>query len=152
MAIVMDMAKEFGYHVSAFHHAVEAYKIGDLLKANGTCAAVWADWWGFKMESYDAISENLPLLENAGACVMIHSDDANGIQRLNQEAAKAIKYGGVPANEAIKFVTLNPAQQLRIEKYVGSIDPGKQADLAIWNGPPLSNFSRCEQTRIEGRK
>src|SRR6202008_804761 len=84
MANVIDMAKEFGYHVAAFHHAVEAYKIADLLKANNVCAAVWAGWYGFKMESYDGIPENLALLQKAGVCVMIHSDDQNGIQRLNQ--------------------------------------------------------------------
>jgi hypothetical protein len=93
MAIVIDMAKEFGYHVTAFHHAVEAYKIADLLKANNTCAAVWADWYGFKMEAYDGIPENLAILEKEGACAMIHSDDENGIQRLNQEVAKARAVG-----------------------------------------------------------
>ncbi|MFM5923701.1 MAG: amidohydrolase, partial [Novosphingobium sp.] len=89
MALVLDMAKEAGYKVAAFHHAVESYKIGDLLKANDVCSAIWADWWGFKMESYDAVPENAGLLHKAGACVVIHSDDDNGIQRLNQEAAKA---------------------------------------------------------------
>ena len=93
MANVIDMAKEFGYKVTAFHHAVEAYKIADLLKANGICAAVWADWYGFKMESFDGIGENLALLQKAGACAMIHSDDENGIQRLNQEVAKALAVG-----------------------------------------------------------
>ena len=117
MAIVMDMAKEFGYKVSAFHHAVEAYKIGDLLKANGTCAAVWADWYGFKMESYDGIHENLALLHKAGACVMIHSDDANGIQRLNQEVAKALAAGrraGIQVSDemAWTWLSLNPAKAL----------------------------------------
>ena len=93
MAIVIDMAKEFGYHVTAFHHAVEAYKIADLLRDNDICAAMWADWYGFKMEAYDAIHENIALVHNAGACAMIHSDDPNGIQRLNQEAAKALAAG-----------------------------------------------------------
>ena len=93
MALVLDMAKEFGYKVSTFHHAVEAYKIGDLLQENGVCSAVWADWWGFKMEAYDAIPENAAILQNAGACVIIHSDDENQIQRLNQEAAKALADG-----------------------------------------------------------
>src|SRR3546814_6986173 len=88
MAIVVDMAKEFGYKVAAFHHAVEAYKIADLLRDNGICAAMWADWWGFKMESYDAIPENIALVQNAGACAIVHSDDENGIQRLNQERSE----------------------------------------------------------------
>ena len=86
-------ASEFGYQIASFHHAVEAYKIADLLRDNGTCAAMWADWWGFKMEAYDAINENIPLVHNAGACAIVHSDDANGIQRLNQEAAKALADG-----------------------------------------------------------
>jgi hypothetical protein len=118
MAIVLDMAKEFGYKVGTFHHAVEAYKIADLLKANGTCAAVWADWWGFKMESYDAISENLAVLEREGACGMIHSDDANGIQRLNQEIAKvraAAKRAGftIPEEIAWKWVGDHAGQGAR---------------------------------------
>ena len=99
MAIMIDMSKEFGYKITAFHHAVEAYKIADLLAANNICAAMWADWYGFKMESYDAVKENIPLVHNAGACAIVHSDDANGIQRLNQEAAKALADGiraGIP--------------------------------------------------------
>ena len=155
MAIVMDMAKEFGYKVSAFHHAVEAYKIGDLLKANGTCAAVWADWWGFKMESYDAISENLALLQKAGACGMIHSDDANGIQRLNQEVAKALAAGrraGIDISDATAWtwLTINPAKALGIADKTGSLKAGKMADLVLWNGNPFSVYSRPEKVWIDG--
>ncbi|PTS79582.1 amidohydrolase, partial [Sphingomonas sp. HMWF008] len=142
MAIVMDMAKEFGYHVSAFHHAVEAYKIADILKAEGTCAAVWADWWGFKMESYDAIGENLALLQKNGACAMIHSDDANGIQRLNQEVAKALASGrraGINISDAVAWtwLTYNPAKALGIADKTGSLKPGKMADVVLWNGNPF---------------
>ncbi|MEG3123922.1 amidohydrolase [Sphingomonas sp. GB1N7] len=155
MAIVLDMAKEFGYHVGAFHHAVEAYKIGDLLKANGTCAAVWADWWGFKMESYDAISENLALLQNAGACAMIHSDDENGIQRLNQEVAKALAAGrraGIQISDATawEWLTINPAKALGIADKTGSLKPGKMADVVLWNGNPFSVYSRPEKVWIDG--
>jgi imidazolonepropionase-like amidohydrolase len=155
MGIVMDMAKEFGYHVSAFHHAVEAYKIGDLLKANGTCAAVWADWWGFKMESYDAISENLALLQKAGACAMIHSDDANGIQRLNQEVAKALAAGrkrGIDISDAVawEWLTINPAKALGIADKTGSLKPGKMADVVLWNGNPFSVYTRPEKVWIDG--
>ena len=155
MAIVMDMAKEFGYHVSAFHHAVEAYKIGDLLKANDTCAAVWADWWGFKMESYDAIGENLALLENAGACAMIHSDDQNGIQRLNQEVAKALAAGrraGIQISNAAawKWLSYNPAKALGIADQTGSLKPGKMADVVLWNNDPFSVYSRPEKVWIDG--
>ena len=155
MAIVMDMAKEFGYHVSAFHHAVEAYKIADLLKANNTCAAVWADWWGFKMEAYDAINENLAILEKQGACAMIHSDDENGIQRLNQEIAKARVAGiraGYPISEetAWKWVGINPAKALGIADRTGSIKPGKMADLVLWNGNPFSVYTRPQIVWIDG--
>ncbi len=155
MAIVLDMAKEFGYKVTAFHHAVEAYKIGDLLKANGTCAAVWADWWGFKMESYDAISENLPLLHKAGACAMIHSDDANGIQRLNQEVAKALAAGrraGIDISDATAWtwLTYNPAKALGIADKTGSLKPGKMADVVLWNGNPFSVYARPDKVWIDG--
>jgi imidazolonepropionase-like amidohydrolase len=155
MAIVLDMAKEFGYHVGAFHHAVEAYKIADLLKASGTCAAVWADWWGFKMEAYDAISENLALLQNAGACAMIHSDDENGIQRLNQEVGKALAAGrraGIQISDATAWtwLTINPARALGIDDKTGSLRPGKMADLVLWNGNPFSVYSRPEKVWIDG--
>ena len=155
MAIVMDMAKEFGYHVSAFHHAVEAYKIADLLKANNTCAAVWADWWGFKMEAYDAIGENLAILEKEGVCAMIHSDDDDGTQRLNQEVSKARQSGlhaGIDISEerAWKWLAINPARALGIADVTGSIKPGKMADLVLWNGDPLSVYTRPEKVWVDG--
>ncbi len=155
MAIVLDMAKEFGYKVTAFHHAVEAYKIGDLLKANGACAAVWADWYGFKMESFDGIGENLALLEKAGACGMIHSDDANGIQRLNQEVAKALASGrraGVAVSDeaAWRWLTINPAKALGIADKTGSLKPGKMADAVLWNGNPFSVYTRPEKVWVDG--
>ena len=155
MAVVLDMGKEFGYKVSTFHHAVEAYKIGDLLAATGTCSAVWADWWGFKMEAYDGIPENAGILFKAGACVVIHSDDENGIQRLNQEAAKAqgdAKRIGVvvPDGEVIRWLTLNPAKAIGIDKLTGSLEPGKGADLVLWNGNPLSVYSRPEKVWVDG--
>ena len=155
MALVLDMAKEFGYKVSAFHHAVESYKIGDLLKENDVCSAVWADWWGFKMESYDAIPENAGLLYKAGACVVIHSDDENGIQRLNQEAAKAqgsARRAGIaiPDAEVIRWLTLNAAKAVGIEKLTGSLEAGKAADVVLWNGNPLSTYSRPDRVWIDG--
>ena len=155
MAQVIDMAKEFGYKVTAFHHAVEAYKIADLLKDNGICAAIWADWWGFKMEAFDGIPENAALLADAGACVIIHSDDANGIQRLNQEAAKARAAGrrigiDVSDGQVIRWITLNPAKALGIDKQTGSLAPGKMGDLVLWNGNPLSVYSRPEKVWIDG--
>ena len=155
MAIVLDMAKEFGYKVAAFHHAVESYKIADLLRDNGVCSAVWADWWGFKMEAYDAIPENAAILQNAGACVIIHSDDENQIQRLNQEAAKAQADGrrmgiNISDAEVIKWLTYNPAKALGIEDKTGSLKPGKMADLVLWNGNPLSVYSRPDKVWIDG--
>src|SRR3546814_411318 len=120
MAIVIDMAKEFGYRVAAFHHAVESYKIADLLRDNGICSAMWADWWGFKMESYDAIWENVAMVENAGACAIVHSDDENGIQRLNQEASKAMAAGRragieVSTEKAWTWLAITPDRALGIE-------------------------------------
>jgi imidazolonepropionase-like amidohydrolase len=155
MAIVMDMAKEFGYKVTAFHHAVEAYKIADLLRQNDVCAAVWADWWGFKMEAYDAINENMPLLQKAGACVITHSDDANGIQRLNQEAAKALANGrrmgiNIPDEVAWEWLSINPAKALGIADKTGSLKPGKMADVVLWNGNPFSVYTRPEKVWIDG--
>ncbi len=142
MALVLDMADEFGYEVTAFHHAVEAYKIADLLRENEVCSAVWADWYGFKMEAYDAIPENAALLQQAGACVVIHSDDENGIQRLNQEAAKAQADGrrmGIDIADAdvISWITLNAARAMGIADMTGSLEAGKMADIVLWNGDPL---------------
>lgn len=155
MAQVIDMSKEFGYHVSAFHHAVEAYKIGDLLKENDICAAVWADWYGFKMEAYDGIPENAALLQDAGACVIIHSDDEYGIQRLNQEAAKARGAGRrmgiqIPDGQVVRWFTLNPAHAMGIDKMTGSLTPGKMGDVVLWNGNPLSSYSRPEKVWVDG--
>jgi imidazolonepropionase-like amidohydrolase len=155
MALVLDMAKEFGYKVSTFHHAVESYKIADLLRDNGVCSAVWADWWGFKMEAYDAIPENAAILHNTGACVIIHSDDENQIQRLNQEAAKAqadARRMGINISDAevIKWLTYNPAKALGIADKTGSLKPGKMADLVLWNGNPLSVYSRPDKVWIDG--
>jgi imidazolonepropionase-like amidohydrolase len=155
MALVMDMAKEMGYKVTAFHHAVEAYKIGDLLRDNGVCSAIWADWYGFKMESYDGIPENAALLQKEGACVVIHSDDENTIQRLNQEAAKAQAAGrrlGVDIDDAtvIGWITLNAAKAMGIDDMTGSLEAGKMADVVLWNGDPLSVYSRPEKVWIDG--
>ncbi len=155
MALVMDMAKEIGYRVTAFHHAVEAYKIGDLLRENGVCSAIWADWYGFKMEAYDGILENAALLQQAGACVVIHSDSQDDIQRLNQEAAKAQAAGrrmgiDLPDEQVIGWITLNAARAMGIDEMTGSLEPGKMADVVLWNGDPLSVYSRPERVWIDG--
>ena len=155
MALVMDMAKEMGYKVTAFHHAVESYKIADLLRENDVCSAIWADWYGFKMESYDGIPENAALLWKSGACVIIHSDDANGIQRLNQEAAKAQAAGqrmglDIPDADVVGWFTYNAAKAMGIEEMTGSLEPGKMADVVLWNGDPLSVYSRPEKVWVDG--
>jgi imidazolonepropionase-like amidohydrolase len=155
MAVIMDVAKEFGYKVAAFHHAVESYKIPDLLRANGVCSAMWADWYGFKMESYDGINENIPLVHNAGACAIVHSDDPNGIQRLNQEAAKALAYGrkaGIRITDetAWTWLSWNPAKALGIGGRTGSLKPGKMADVVLWNGNPFSVYTRPERVWVDG--
>ena len=155
MAQVIDMSKEFGYKVTAFHHAVESYKIADLLKENGICSALWADWWGFKMESYDAIPENIALVHNAGACAIVHSDDANGIQRLNQEAAKALASGrraGINISEEVAWTWLsyNPAKAMGVGDKTGSLKVGKMADVVLWNGNPFSAYTRPERVWIDG--
>jgi imidazolonepropionase-like amidohydrolase len=155
MAQVLDMAREAGYKVAAFHHGVESYKIGDLLRAADVCSAIWADWWGFKMESYDGIPENAGLLHKVGACVVIHSDDENSIQRLNQEAAKAqgdARRAGIaiPDEEVFRWLTLNPARAIGIDKLTGSLEPGKMADVVLWNGHPLSTYTRPEKVWIDG--
>jgi imidazolonepropionase-like amidohydrolase len=155
MAQVIDMSHEFGYKVSAFHHAVESYKIADLLAKEGICSAMWADWWGFKMESYDAINENIPLVHNAGACAIVHSDDPNGIQRLNQEAAKALADGrrmGLKISDEVAWtwLSINPAKALGIADKTGSLKPGKMADIVLWNGNPLSVYTRPDKVWIDG--
>ena len=155
MALMLDMAREFGFRIASFHHAVEAYKIGDLLRESGTCASMWADWYGFKMESYDAVNENIPLVHNAGACAIVHSDDSNGIQRLNQEASKALADGrrmgiNIPDEVAWRWLAINPARALGIEEQTGSLRVGKRADVVLWNGNPFSVYTRPQQVWIDG--
>jgi imidazolonepropionase-like amidohydrolase len=156
MAAVLDMSKEFGYHVAAFHHAVEAYKISDLLAANGVCAAMWADWWGFKMEAYDGIPENMAFVDAApGGCAIVHSDSEEGIQRLNQEAAKAMAHGAraglnVPPERAIRWLTANPAKSLGLLDRVGTLEPGKMADVVVWNRTPFSVYAFADLVYIDG--
>jgi len=155
MVQILDMAKEFGYKVTAFHHAVESYKISDYLQKADACSAVWADWWGFKIEAYDAIPENAALIHNAGACAVIHSDDDNQIQRLNQEASKALADGkrmglNITESDAISWITFNAAKALGISDKVGSLKSGKMADVVLWNDNPLSVYSRPEKVWIDG--
>lgn len=156
MLQVLDMAKEFDYKVASFHHAVEAYKIADILAENGVCAAMWPDWWGFKLEAFDGIPENAALVHaQKGGCAIMHSDQAISIQRLNHEAAKAMASGvnigvDIKPETAISWITLNAATALGIEQETGSLTVGKMADVVLWNGNPFSVYSQTEQVYIDG--
>ncbi len=155
MVQILDIAKEFDYKVTTFHHAVEAYKIGDILAETDTCAAMWADWYGFKMESYDGILENVPFVHAAGACAMIHSDDQNGIQRLNQEVAKTWANGNraglnISKAEAWKWLSTNPAKALGILDETGTLEVGKRADVVMWSADPFTTYARPEKVFIDG--
>ncbi|HKX54577.1 MAG TPA: amidohydrolase [Xanthomonadales bacterium] len=156
MMTVLDMADEFGYHVAAFHHGTEAYKIADELAAANTCGALWADWWGFKAEAYDGIQENIAIVDRPkGSCAIVHSDSSEGIQRLNQEAAKAMARGiasgiVITPEHAIQWLTANPAKAMGILKQTGTLEPGKMADVVIWNGNPFSVYAKAEQVFIDG--
>lgn len=157
MVQVLDMAEEFGYKVTSFHHAVEAYKIADLLAEADVCSSIWADWWGFKMEAYDGVRENLPMVHNASACAIVHSDSDVGIQRLNQEAAKAWSDGrraGIEISQADAWgwLSANPAKSLGIFERTGSLEVGKAADVVIWSGDPFSVYAKPEHVYIDGAK
>ena len=155
MALMLDLAASYGFTIRSFHHATDAYKIADRLAAAGTAASVWADWWGFKAESFDGIRENAALLTQAGARAIIHSDSPVGIQRLNQEAAKAMHAGrraGLPVSDdqALRWITANAAWALGIDKQTGTLEPGKLADLVVWNTTPFSVYAVAEQVYVAG--
>jgi len=155
MSIMLDIAKEFGYKVGTFHHAVEAYKIADLLAEADTCAAIWADWWGFKMEAYDGIRENAAILDQAGACTVMHSDSQIGIQRLTQETAKVMGAAAragidIAPERAIRWNTRNAAKSLGILDQTGTLEAGKMADVVIWDGSPFSVYTKAERVYIDG--
>ena len=156
MMTILDLAKEFDYQVGTFHHGVEAYKISSELAANGVCGALWADWWGFKMEAYDGIQENIALVDRPeGSCSVVHSDSDEGIQRLNQEAAKAMSRGNkagmnIAPERAIKWITSNAAKSLGIDEHTGSLATGLMADVVIWSGNPFSVYAKANQVFIDG--
>lgn len=156
MLTILDMSKEFGYRVGTFHHGVEAYKIADRLAEENVCGALWADWWGFKIEAYDGIQENIALVDRPeGGCAIVHSDSDEGIQRLNQEAAKAMLRGNraglsIPPERAIRWITSNAAKSLGIENQTGSIKPGLMADIVLWNQDPFSVYAEALQVYIDG--
>ncbi len=156
MAVMLDLAREFGFRIAAFHHGVEAYKIADQLAREHVCGALWADWWGFKMEAYDAIWENLAFVDAPpDSCAIVHSDSERDIQRLNQEAAKAMARGvraglDIPPERAIRWLTSNPARALGIADRVGTLEPGKIADVVVWNRDPFSVYARADLVYVDG--
>jgi imidazolonepropionase-like amidohydrolase len=155
MSIMLDLAHEYGFHIRSFHHALEAYKIRDRLNREGVAVSTWDDWGGFKMEAFDAIPQNAALLSEAGVKVAIKSDSETEVRHLNQEAAKAQAAGAkvgikIPDDEALKWVTAYPAWVLGIDKYVGTLEKGKRADLVLWNKSPLSVYSHAVHVFIDG--
>jgi imidazolonepropionase-like amidohydrolase len=155
MATMIQLSKEFGFKIASFHHAVEAYKVRDLLAQNNICASMWADWWGFKLEAYDGIKENIALVNEAKGCAIVHSDDPSGMQRLNQEAAKAMRAGNeagmkITREDAVRWFTINAARALGIDKVTGSLEPGKNADVVIWSHDPFSVYARAERVFVDG--
>jgi imidazolonepropionase-like amidohydrolase len=155
MAQMLDLAREFGFTIRSFHHAIEAYKVADLLARAGTAASVWSDWGGFKMEAFDEILENAALVTQAGARAVIHTDSPDGIQRMNQDMAKAY-FAGVRAgirltrDQAIRWITANPAWVLGIDRWTGTLEPGKMADVVLWSGDPFSVYAKAEKVWNEG--
>ncbi|HHH10534.1 MAG TPA: amidohydrolase, partial [Sorangium sp.] len=148
MMNMIALADEMGFEIRSFHHALEAYKIRDVLARRKIAVSTWADWWGFKMEAYDGIMENLALVEHAGGIAIVHSDSREGIRRLNQEAAKGLYAGiavGLSLDEAtaIGWVTQNPAWALGIDTEVGTLEVGKQADVVVWDRTPFSVYARA---------
>lgn len=158
MAMMIDLSKEFGYHAGTFHHGIEAYKVADLLAENGNCAALWPDWWGFKMEAYDMVQENVAIVDAVkNSCAVVHSDSDTTIQRLNQEAAKIMytaNQNGFNLTEehAIKWITYNAAKSLGVADKTGSLEAGKQADVVIWDKNPFSVYSKAQEVYVDGAK
>lgn len=158
MAVMVDLGKEFNYQSGTFHHAIEAYKIADLLAENGNCAAMWPDWWGFKMEAYDMVEENVAIVDAVkNSCAVVHSDSSTTIQRLNQEAAKVMYRANengfaLKEEDAIKWITANAAKSLGINDEVGSLEAGKNADVVVWSTNPFSVYAQAEQVFIDGAK
>ncbi|MBH0079744.1 amidohydrolase [Pseudoalteromonas sp. NZS11] len=158
MAMMIDLSKEFNYDAGTFHHGVEAYKIADLLAQNGSCAALWPDWWGFKMEAYDMVQENVAIVDAVkNSCAVVHSDSDTTIQRLNQEAGKVMYRANengfdISEQHAIKWITANAAKSLGIDDKTGSLEAGKQGDVVIWNQSPFSVYAKAEQVFVDGAK
>ncbi len=151
MLMMMRLAEEFGFRVATFEHGLEGYKVARELAAHGAGVGTFTDWWGYKVEAIDAIPYNAALMMRRGVLVSINSDSAEHARRLNSEAGKMVKWGGLSEAEALSLVTIHPARQLRIDRYVGSIEAGKDADLVIWSHPPLSSYAIVERAYIDGQ-
>jgi N-acetylglucosamine-6-phosphate deacetylase len=151
LLMLLRVAEDFGFRIASFEHVLEGYKIADVMAKHGVAGSAFSDWWAYKIEAWDAIPGNGPLMHQQGVVVSYNSDNDQLASRLNWEAAKAVKYG-IPEEEAFNFVTLNPAKHLKVDKWIGSLEPGKDADFVLWNGNPLSTYSRCEQTWVDGKK
>jgi imidazolonepropionase-like amidohydrolase len=147
---MLRLAEEFGFRIQTFQHALEAYRVADEIARHGAGVSIFSDWWAYKMEVYDAIPYNAAICWQRGVRVSLNSDSDELARRLNTEAAKVVKYGDVPEDEAFKMVTIHPAVQLGIDRYVGSIEVGKHADLAVWSHPPLSSRAVCQMTFVDG--
>jgi imidazolonepropionase-like amidohydrolase len=155
MLLMLDVAREMGFRIRTFHHALEAYKIADVLARQHVAAATWSDWWGFKLEAYDGIPENLALVQAAGARAIVHSDSPVGIQRLNQAAAQGLAVGkemglAMDEQDALRWITANPAWALGVEQRTGTLEVGKMADLVVWSAQPLSVYARPERVYVDG--
>lgn len=148
--MLMKVAEKFNFNINTFTHILEGYKVADKMKDHGVGGSTFSDWWAYKYEVNDAIPYNAAIMHKAGVTVAINSDDAEMSRRLNQEASKTIKYGGVSEEDALKFVTLNPAKLLHLDDRVGSIKEGKDADVVLWSDHPLSIYAKAEKTIIEG--
>lgn len=148
--MMMKVAERFGVRINSFTHIMEGYKVADKMRAHGVAAGTFSDWWNYKWEVHYAIPYNAAIMQREGVLTAINSDDANMGRRLNQEAAKAVKYGDIGEEDALKMVTLNPAKILHLDQQMGSIKAGKSADMVLWNGHPLSVYARAEKTIIEG--
>jgi len=149
---LLRLAEQYGIRVATLQHVLEGYKIADEMAKHGVGGSTFADWWGYKLEAYDAIPENAAILWERGVVTSINSDSNDQARRLNFEAAKSIRYGGVSPEVALSFVTIQPAKQLGIDRWTGSIEPGKDADIVVWSAPPTSVFARCLQTYVDGVK
>jgi imidazolonepropionase-like amidohydrolase len=155
MVNMIHVSREFGFKVRSFHHGVEAYKIRDILASESIGASIWVDWWGFKMEAFDMVPQNLALLAEAGAPAILHTDDAMGIQIMNQDAARAMYAGHaagieVTRDEALRWITANPAWALGLDDRIGTLETGKNADVVVWSGDPFSVYTLADQVYIDG--